>query len=148
MMAASELILFSEPWMKTFGECWIHDSEINRLLFNQEFTATIAYGFIDNPHPRGAVFINNSCLQDARLYQGEPLDWDLRARPDTWKRWLSEGFRLERMGYILANKELIFEQGDYRKMLHVPRLASAFFRSFELMQKIPTQVPQSLYYAA
>jgi hypothetical protein len=147
-MATQELILFSEAWMKAFGECWNQDSEINRLLFNQELTATIAYGFIDNPHPRGIVFINNSVLQEARLYQGDALDWDLRARPDMWKRWLSEGFRLERMGYILANRELVFETGDYRKMLHIPRLASAFFRSFELMQKIPTQVPQSLYYAA
>lgn len=143
-----DLLLFSELWMQTFGHCWLNDSEINRLLSNQNFNAVIGYGFTDNPHPHGVITIINNRIQSAEVFNGHTLNWDLRARPETWKRWLTEGFRLERMGYVLANRELIFESGDYRKMLHMPRLASAFLRSFELMQKVPTQFPQPLNYAA
>ena len=63
-----DLLLFSAPWMQTFGQCWFNDSEINRLLSNQHFNAVIGYGFTDNPQPNGVIIVTDSRIQSAEAF--------------------------------------------------------------------------------
>ena len=139
-----KLVLFSEPWMREFGKLWTNDREISSLLQKRAWTANIGYGLSKALHPNGILMIENSQLRRADDYNGQSLDWDMRASLEDWQKWLENGFSIDRMGYVLVHKELQFVQGDYRKVMCTPMYAALLLRSFELMQQLPTHYPQHL----
>ncbi|HAI69435.1 MAG TPA: SCP-2 sterol transfer family protein [Gammaproteobacteria bacterium] len=128
--------LFGETWMQAFALLWNTDPEITNALYEQRFNANIGYGLTEARHPIGVLIIIQGKVKSAGLYQGEPLDWDVRASIEDWENWLNKGLGLARLGMMLVHKKLQFQTGDARKILRTPRLATAFWRTFDLMSQI------------
>jgi len=128
--------LFGETWMQAFALLWNTDPEITNALYEQRFNANIGYGLTEARHPIGVLIIVQGKVKSAGLYQGEPLDWDVRASIEDWENWLNKGLGLARLGMMLVHKKLQFQTGDARKILRTPRLATAFWRTFDLMSQI------------
>ncbi len=128
--------LFSAPWMNRLKEQWNASSEITGPLGSAGFKARIAYGFKGEDEPRGMLVIENGQVASAGGYDGQPLDWDLRATPEKWAEWIERGFGLMKLGPAVATGALQFAQGNYRQMIRNPSLANPFLKHFELMQAI------------
>jgi len=128
--------LFGETWMQAFALLWNTDPEITNALYEQRFNANIGYGLTEARHPIGVLIIVQGKVKSAGLYQGEPLDWDVRASIEDWENWLNKGLGLARLGMMLVHKKLQFQTGDARQILRTPRLATAFLRTFDLMSQI------------
>lgn len=86
--------LFSANWMQSLQKKWNADPNIIEPLHNAEFSAIIAYGFKDEPKPRGILVIELGKVIEAGSYVDDPPDWDLRATPGKWEVWLKEGLGL------------------------------------------------------
>jgi hypothetical protein len=130
--------LFSESWIKSLGKAWNNDPNIIEALNKAGFTATIAYGFIGDVHPKCLLHINNGHVTNASTYHNEITDWDLRAHPQNWEKWIFEGFGLIKLGPAVATNTLQFAQGDYRQMIRNPLLSRPFLRHFTLMTQLNT----------
>jgi hypothetical protein len=128
--------LFGENWMQQFAKLWNNDQEINDALNGQEFNVNIGYGFTKAPQPMGILVVKHGKVKHGGLYEDQNLDWDLRADADDWKIWVTEGLGLAQLGFVVSHKKLYFKIGDFRKMLRTPRLATAFLRSFIVMNKV------------
>jgi hypothetical protein len=128
--------LFSDAWMKAFKEAWNGDLKLVQDLGGMNFTANVGYGFEQEAEPRGVVVVNQGVVVDARAYDGQPLNWDLRATPDHWYEMLKKPPNLMGLGLAYTSRKLRFKKGDYAAMIKDPRLADAFVRSFMLMGKV------------
>lgn len=130
--------LFSEQWISALGEAWNNDLHIVDPLHKASFSSKISYGFIGNKNPECLLDIVNGKIIAAGLYNGESVDWDLRADPQNWEKWVTKGFGLTKLGPAVATRTLQFAQGDYRQMIRNPLLSRPFLRHFVLMTKLNT----------
>lgn len=130
--------LFSESWMHALKEKWNRDSSIFEPLQKVGFKSIIAYGFQGEVAPRGVIVIDNGLVSAAGAYNGEKLDWDLRASAENWKLWLETGFGLTRLGPAVAMRKLQFAAGNYRQMIRNPSLSHPFLQHFDMMRSIRT----------
>lgn len=128
--------LFSDAWMKALQNKWNADSDIVNPLRQAGFSARIAYGFKGNDLPHGILVIENGAVTEAGNYVDGPVDWDLRAEPDSWRKWIREGFGLTKLGPAVATGALQFAQGNYRQMIRNPSLSHPFLHHFKLMSEI------------
>lgn len=128
--------LFSETWMRALQKKWNADPNIVTPLSQAAFNARIAYGFKDEDKPRGLLVIENGRVAEAGSYVDGPLDWDLRATPEKWKHWLSDGFGLAKLGPAVATGALQFACGNYRQMIRNPSLSHPFLHHFDLMCEV------------
>lgn len=137
--------LFSDSWMQEFATLWNADQTIAGALEGQRFNANIGYGFANASHPISILIIMHGKVVFAGLYKGQYLDWDLRADLEDWKNWLKKGLNVALLSFVVAQNKLQFKNGDNRKMLRTPYLATAFVRSFELMSEVTTEfvIPDS-----
>ena len=131
--------LFSEAWIKSLGDAWNNDPQIVDPLKKAGFVSTISYGFIGDDKPKCLLNIINGEIVSATLYNGEAIDWDLRADRQNWEKWISKGFGLTKLGPAVATRTLQFAQGDYRQMIRNPLLSRPFLRHFVLMTNITTK---------
>lgn len=132
------LKLFSEPWMKKLQQLWNDDPKMLKNLQKVDFYSYIGYGLKGESHPRGFIYVDNGKVVEAGEWDGESLNWDLRADKASWEKWLKEGFGLTRLGKAVATGELVFVVGDYRQMVRNVRLSVPFLRHLELMSEIKT----------
>jgi hypothetical protein len=132
------LKLFTGPWMKKLQQLWNDDAKMRKNLARADFYSYIGYGFKDEEHPRGFIYVDNGRIIDAGEWDGEQLNWDLRADHQHWEKWLNEGFGLVHLGKAVAAGELVFVSGDYRQMVRNVKLSVPFLRHFELMGEIKT----------
>lgn len=130
--------LFSESWIQSLGKAWNNDPQIVDPLKKAGFTANISYGFIGDDNPRCLLTIVNGEIINASLFNNENLDWDLRADPKNWNKWITNGFGLTKLGPAVATRALQFAKGDYRQMIRNPLLSRPFLRHFVLMTKLGT----------
>ncbi len=130
--------LFSEAWIKSLGDAWNNDPLVVEPLKKAGFTSTISYGFIGEEHPKCLLDIVNGKIISASLYKNEDIDWDLRADPQNWEKWVTKGFGLTKLGPAVATRALQFAQGDYRQMIRNPALSRPFLRHFVLMTQLKT----------
>lgn len=128
--------LFSDTWMKSLQTKWNAEPDIIEPLTKATFNARIAYGYKGEDKPRGILVIENGRVIEAGVYVDGPLDWDLRANPDKWGKWISEGFGLTSLGPAVATGALQFACGNYRQMIRNPSLSHPFLRHFDLMSTI------------
>lgn len=128
--------LFSETWMQALQQKWNSDPTIVESLSKAAFSARIAYGFKNEPKPRGIIVIENGKTITAGTYVDGPLDWDLRATAEKWEAWIKEGFGLTKLGPAVATGALQFAQGNYRQMIRNPSLSHPFLHHFSLMREI------------
>ena len=125
--------LFSEEWMNGFKDRWNADSDLAGALEKIGFNSNIAYGFDGEQNPRGFLRVENGHVIEAGPYTGQELNWDLRATPENWNKWLGKPPGMMGLGMAYTSRKLKFNVGDYTAMIKDPRMAGPFIRSFAIM---------------
>lgn len=128
--------LFSDEWMKAYMQAWNAEPELANALAAINFSSTIAYGFDNQELPSGVLVIENGLAVKAGAYQGEDLNWDLRANRDSWDKWLNKGIGMMGLGMAYTTGKLKFKIGDYMAMVKDPRMAAPFIKSFTVMGQV------------
>lgn len=140
MVSAAEL--FSADWMKCFMEKWNEETAgLVEPLANLDnpFTAKIGYGIYKEDAPKGVLVVETGKVTRAGAYNKEELDWDLRAKPESWDKWLKEGIGKLDMTKPAMFGGLGFEKGAYGSMMKDPSMMGPFIKSFEVMGKCPVE---------
>lgn len=125
--------MFSDEWMKSFAEQWNAESELSGALEQIGFNSTIGYGFDGDGSPTGVIVVENGSATSAGAYNGEELNWDLRASADNWEKWAKKGIGMMGLGAAYTTRKLKFNVGDYGAMIKDPRMAKPFIKSFSVM---------------
>ncbi|MCU0568739.1 MAG: SCP-2 sterol transfer family protein [Oculatellaceae cyanobacterium Prado106] len=128
--------LFSPEWMQAFGEQWNAEPELIGELAKIHFHSVIGYGFEDAPHPTGVITVQAGKVVAAGAYEGQTLNWDLRADRDHWHQWLTKGLNMMGLSMAYMTRKLQFRTGDYRAMITDPRMAAPFIKSFTVMSRV------------
>ena len=109
--------MFSDEWMKSYMEQWNAEPELSDALAQINFNSIIAYGFDGEDTPRGIIDVQNGKAVSAGTYNGETLNWDLRATADNWGKWLSKPPGMMGLGMAYTSRKLKFNVGDYGAMI-------------------------------
>lgn len=128
--------LFSEGWMKAFAEAWNSEPELAGELEKISFSSVIGYGIDGEDTPRGVIEIENGKAVNAGEYNGESLNWDLRATEDHWGKWMTKPPGMMGLGTAYTTRKLKFNVGDYSAMIKDPRMAGPFIKSFTAMGQV------------
>jgi hypothetical protein len=128
--------LFSDEWMKSFGDAWNAEPELGGALEKIGFNSVVAYGFDGEPKPRGVLVVENGKVTRASAYAGETLNWDMRATPENWKGWIEKGLSMMGLGVAYTTRKIKFEVGDYKAMVKDPRMTGPFIKSFTVMGRV------------
>ncbi|MEK7990428.1 MAG: SCP-2 sterol transfer family protein [Thiotrichaceae bacterium] len=128
--------LFSAEWMNSYKEVWNSEPELSDVLAEINFTSTIGYGFTGDADPLGILIIENGKVIDSGAYNGQPLNWDLRATRENWQKWIEKGLGMAGLGMAYVGGKLKFKTGDYKAMIKDPRMAGPFVKSFSVMGKV------------
>lgn len=125
--------LFSDDWMKKFGEEWNKEPDLGDALAKIGFNSNIGYGFKGEDQPRGVIVVENGKVTASGAYNGETLNWDLRADADSWAKWVKDGIGMMGLGMAYTTGKIKFQVGDYTAMIKDPRMAGPFIKSFSVM---------------
>lgn len=129
--------LFSEDWMNALKDEWNNDPGVSDALAAIGFDSVIGCGFKDG-ETVGVFVVEQGVCTSAGAYNGEELDWDMRADKKNWMKWVSKGIGMAGLGMAYASGKLKFFKGDYGAMMKNPKMAGPFVKSFGLMKNIPT----------
>ncbi len=127
--------LFSDEWMKSYQAAWNNEPGIASELEKIGFNSKIGYGFLGEEKPRSILVVENGKVTAAGPYDGEEMNWDLRADQKTWEKWLAKAPGMMGLGMAYTSKKLQFLVGDYGAMIKDPRMAGPFMKSFAAMGK-------------
>jgi len=125
--------LFSQEWMESYMQHWNDEPELAAKLANINFNSVIGYGFDDEGDPLGVLVVENGFAVSAGAYQGQELNWDLRATPENWSKWMKKPPGMMGLGIAYTSRKLKFNIGDYSAMVKDPRMAGPFIKSFGVM---------------
>lgn len=128
--------LFSEEWMKSYMEAWNAEPELSDALAKIDFDSNIAYGFESEDQPRGFLRVEKGKATEAGAYDGQELNWDMRATPENWNKWIEKGMSMMSLGSAYMTGKLKFKVGDYKAMAKDPRMAGPFIKSFVVMGRV------------
>lgn len=128
--------LFSPEWMQAFGEQWNAEPELAGALAKIYFNSTIGYGFENESQPIGILAIENGRVIAAGKYEGQELNWDLRASRKHWEEWRKKGLNIMGLSLAYMSQKLQFPVGDYASMIKDPRMAGPFIKSFAVMSRV------------
>ena len=128
--------LFSDEWMKKYMDEWNNESELSDALGKIGFNSTIGYGFDGDSQPKGVLVVEGGKAVSAGAYNGESMNWDLRASADSWDKWMAKGIGMMGLGAAYTTRKLKFEVGDYGAMIKDPRMAGPFIKSFSVMGRV------------
>lgn len=128
--------MFSEEWMLKYKDAWNNEPGLTKDLANIGFNSTIAYGFDNEDTPRGVLTIKDGVAVSATGFDGQELNWDLRASTDNWQKWFNKPPGMMGLGMAYTSRKLKFETGDYAAMLKDPRMAGPFIKSFSVMGRV------------
>ncbi|WP_414569463.1 hypothetical protein, partial [Nostoc sp. CCY 9925] len=98
--------------------------------------SVIGYGFEDESEPRGVISIVNGQATYGSAYNGQKLNWDLRADRHHWQQWLTNGLNMMGISMAYMTRKLQFRVGDYLAMIKDPRMAGPFIKSFTVMSRV------------
>ncbi len=129
-------VLFTAEWMNELKEAWNAEPEVKDKLADIGFNSIIACGFKGEDTPRGVFVVENGECVSAGDYDGESIDWDMRADHKDWMKWVEKGLGMTGMGIAFTTGKLKFLTGDFKGMIKDPRMAGPFVKSFGLMQAI------------
>ncbi len=126
--------LFSDEWMKSYMDAWNNESELSDALAEIDFCSVLGYGFQGDDAPTGVMTVENGKAVSAGAYNGEELNWDIRAKQANWDKWLAKGIGMAGLGMKTdTTGKMKFAVGDYSAMLKDPRMAGPFIKSFSVM---------------
>ncbi len=128
--------LFSAEWMASFAEHWNNESDLVGPLSEIGFDSVIGYGFPDDDQPTGVLVVENGKAVSGGAYNGEELNWDIRASADQWNKWIAKPPGMMGLGAAFTTGKMKFKVGDYAAMLKDPRMAKPFIKSFSVMGKV------------
>lgn len=128
--------LFSPEWMQAFGEQWNAEPELSDALAKIHFSSTIGYGFENDSNPIGVLTVEDGKVVSAGAYDGQKLNWDLRADRDHWEQWKAKGLNMMGLSMAYMSRKLQFKVGDYTAMIKDPRMAGPFIKSFSVMSRV------------
>lgn len=128
--------LFSDEWMKKFQDEWNNEPELSDALEKIEFSSVIGYGFKGDDSPAGYIKVENGKVTDAGSYNGQDLNWDMRADDGNWKKWFEKDLGMTGLGMAVTTGKLKFNSGDFKAMVKDPRMATPFVKSFSVMGKV------------
>ncbi|BAY09342.1 SCP-2 sterol transfer family protein [Calothrix sp. NIES-2098] len=128
--------LFSSEWMQAYAEKWNQEPELADALKQIHFNSVIGYGFEDESEPRGVLTIVDGKAIEASAYNGQKLNWDLRADKDNWQQWVAKGLNMMGLSMAYMSRKLQFRVGDYLAMIKDPRMAGPFIKSFSVMGRV------------
>ena len=129
--------LFSDDWMVDFGNAWNDEKELGDVLAKIGFNSIIGYGFDGEEKARGFIKVENGYVVEAGAYDGQILNWDLRASPADWEKWCVNGIGMMALGLAYTSGKLKFKVGDYGAMIKNPAMAGPFIKSFAAMGTVP-----------
>ncbi len=128
--------LFSPEWMQAFGEQWNSESDLADALAKIHFNSVIGYGFEQDSDPLGVLVVQDGHVIAAGKYDGQPLNWDLRADRTQWQQWITKGLNMMGLSMAYMSRKLQFRVGDYTAMIKDPRMAGPFIKSFAVMSRV------------
>jgi hypothetical protein len=128
--------LFSDEWMKSYMDAWNNEPDLSDALAEIDFNSVIGYGFPGDDAPTGVMTVENGKVVSAGAYNGETLNWDIRAEKKNWDKWLSKGVGMAGLGMAYTTGKMKFAVGDYGAMLKDPRMAGPFIKSFSVMGSV------------
>jgi hypothetical protein len=128
--------LFSAEWMTKFQEEWNKEPELKDALAKIDFTSTIGYGIDGEDKPLGFLKIVNGEAVASGAYNGEELNWDLRANQEDWNKWMEKPLGMMGLGMAYTSRKLKFQLGDYGAMIKDPRMAGPFIKSCTVMGRV------------
>jgi hypothetical protein len=128
--------LFSDEWMGKFKDAWNKEPDLADELAKIGFNSVIGYGFDGDAQPKGFLAVENGHAVSAGPFNGETLNWDLRATSDNWQKWIDKPPGMMGLGMAYTSRKLKFNKGDYAAMIKDPRMAGPFIKSFAVMGKV------------
>jgi len=128
--------LFSDEWMKKFQAEWNNEPELSDALGKIEFSSVIGYGFKGDDNASGYITVENGKVTDAGAYDGQELNWDMRADAGNWSKWLEKELGMAGLGMAVTTGKMKFNSGDFKAMVKDPRMATPFIKSFAVMGKV------------
>jgi len=128
--------IFNEVWMSKYKDAWNSTGEVSDALAKINFDSTIGWGIAGEEKPRGILVVKGGKAVHAGAYNGENLNWDLRASPENWGQWQSKPIGMAGLGIAVTTGKLKFATGDYTSMIKNPGMAGPFVSSFGLMSQI------------
>ncbi|MFN4262366.1 MAG: SCP-2 sterol transfer family protein [Thioalkalivibrionaceae bacterium] len=128
--------MFSDAWMKRFMESWNAEQDLVEPLSSIGFNSVIGYGYPGEPTARGYLDVQNGKAVDAGAFNGQNLNWDLRAKAEQWEKWMASPPGMTGLGGAFMTGKIKFLVGDYKAMLKEPRMAGPFIKSFSVMGKV------------
>ena len=128
--------LFSLEWMQAFGNQWNAEPELADALAKIHFNSVIGYGFVNAPTPVGVLTVQDGQVVSAGAYEGQTLNWDLRADREHWQQWITKGLNMMGLSMAYMSRKLQFQVGDYAAMIKDPRMAGPFIKSFAVMSRV------------
>ena len=128
--------IFSEEWMQAFKEGWNNNPGIKEALAQIDFSSTIAFGMKGDNAPISVFIVEKGECTHAGAFDGEDLDWDIRADKKNWMKWAKKGIGMAGLGMAYASGKMKFITGDYSAMMKKPKMAGPFIKCFGLMKDI------------
>ena len=127
--------LFSDEWMKSFVEQWNAEPDLSDALAQIGFNSVIGYGFDGEDQPRGLLVVENGKATSGGAYNGEDMNWDIRASAEQWQKWMGKPPGMMGLGMAFTSRKMKFLVGDYGSMIKDPRMAGPFIKSFSVMAR-------------
>jgi hypothetical protein len=127
--------LFTDDWMKSFMDEWNDESELSDALAKIDFKSTIGYGFSGDETPCGVLVVEGGKAIEAGGYDGQEMNWDIRASEAQWDKWISKPPGMMGLGAAFTTGKMKFIVGDYGAMIKDPRMAKPFIKSFSVMAR-------------
>lgn len=125
--------LFTDEWMKSFQDAWNGEPELSDALAKIDFNSVIGYGFKGDDSAKGFLKIEGGKVIEAGSYDGQELNWDLRADDSNWGKWMTKDLGMTGLGLAVTTGKLKFNEGDFKAMIKDPRMATPFVKSFSVM---------------
>jgi hypothetical protein len=127
--------LFTDDWMKSFMDEWNDEADLSDALAKIDFNSVIGYGFHGDDTPRGALVVEDGKATSAGSYDGQEMNWDIRASEAQWDKWISKPPGMMGLGAAFTTGKMKFIVGDYGAMIKDPRMAKPFIKSFSVMSR-------------
>ena len=122
--------------MNKFQAAWNSEPELSDELAKIGFNSVIGYGLDGEAEPIGVLTVENGKAVAAGHFDGQSLNWDLRASSDNWQKWIAKPPGMMGLGMAYTTGKLKFKKGDYSAMIKDPRMAGPFIKSFAIMGQV------------
>ena len=98
-------------WMNQLKDAWNNSSEVSGALAEIDFNSVIACGFQGDDKPTGFFVVEKGICTQAGDYDGQEVNWDMRADIESWLKSIASPLNMATMGVAVATGKLKFATG-------------------------------------